>query len=530
MRQFIRILFLVGSASSALLVAHATDACTQIQSEINALPSSGGIVDATNFQGAQTCATTVSVGNSTQQVTLKLGVAAFSGSANPLFIVDRASSLLLSAGTTIHQTCSTCNAVILAGTGPQWITGGISGPGEILGPGASTSSVGIVVGGSGDQGNSETNAANATRIEGVKVAGFGTGIKLGNNVWAWTLYHASIGDTTNFNGIGISVLSGSSKTGEELNVIGSAIFNSVNQAIDAPGFAEFYISQTSIDNDGNGTSSAAITSSGTNNLIECYGCHFEQNSGGPDTRDYIDVTNGTVVLLGGVMTRNSNLHGSMISVYGTTVANNVSVQGTFFGGVNATITNALSATGNTQVVWMPGAVGSNYQNAANLAGITGPVLEWNTATGGTYINGSLSVNGTITGQSKNFQIDDPLDPANKYLRHASVESPEMMNIYSGDVLTNKSGFAIVTLPPYFEALNREFRYQLTPIGHLCQATVVREIENNRFVLKTSKPFVKVSWQVTGVRHDPYANANRIRVEEEKPLLERDSLVPTISQH
>ena len=28
--------------------------------------------------------------------------------------------------------------------------------------------------------------------------------------------------------------------------------------------------------------------------------------------------------------------------------------------------------------------------------------------------------------------------------------------------------------------------------------------------------MKVSWQVTGIRKDPWANANRIRVEEEKP--------------
>jgi hypothetical protein len=32
--------------------------------------------------------------------------------------------------------------------------------------------------------------------------------------------------------------------------------------------------------------------------------------------------------------------------------------------------------------------------------------------------------------------------------------------------------------------------------------------------------MKVSWQVTGIRKDPWANANRIRVEEDKPAKER----------
>jgi hypothetical protein len=32
--------------------------------------------------------------------------------------------------------------------------------------------------------------------------------------------------------------------------------------------------------------------------------------------------------------------------------------------------------------------------------------------------------------------------------------------------------------------------------------------------------MKVSWQVTGIRKDPWANAHRIRVEEDKPAKER----------
>jgi trimeric autotransporter adhesin len=53
------------------------------------------------------------------------------------------------------------------------------------------------------------------------------------------------------------------------------------------------------------------------------------------------------------------------------------------------------------------------------------------------------------------------------------------------------------------------------IGQFAQAIVAKEISRNRFTIRTSAPGVKVSWQVTGVRHDAYANAHRIQVEEDK---------------
>ena len=76
------------------------------------------------------------------------------------------------------------------------------------------------------------------------------------------------------------------------------------------------------------------------------------------------------------------------------------------------------------------------------------------------------------------------------------------------------------MPDWFEALNRDFRYQLTPIGGSRQAILLHEIPATSFTIKTDKPNVKVSWQVTGIRHDPYANAYRIPVEEPKPADER----------
>ena len=96
----------------------------------------------------------------------------------------------------------------------------------------------------------------------------------------------------------------------------------------------------------------------------------------------------------------------------------------------------------------------------------------------------------------------------------------MKNIYDGTITTDHNAVAVVILPGYFEALNRDFRYQLTVIGEFAQAIVSHEIKDNRFVIKTTAPNVKVSWQVTGIRQDAYANNNRIKVEEDKPERER----------
>ena len=63
---------------------------------------------------------------------------------------------------------------------------------------------------------------------------------------------------------------------------------------------------------------------------------------------------------------------------------------------------------------------------------------------------------------------------------------------------------------------------MTAIGQFAQAIVSSEVSNNRFTIRTDKPLVKVSWQVTGIRHDAYANANQLQTVEDKPEKERGS--------
>ncbi len=135
--------------------------------------------------------------------------------------------------------------------------------------------------------------------------------------------------------------------------------------------------------------------------------------------------------------------------------------------------------------------------------------------------GNVYVGGTLSKAGGSFKIDHPLDPENKYLSHSFVESPDMMNIYNGNVVTDGSGYATVTMPDWFEALNTDFRYQLTVIGpQFAQAIVSSEMVANHFTIRTDHPGVKVSWMVTGIRQDAWANANRNPVEQEKTAPEK----------
>jgi hypothetical protein len=153
--------------------------------------------------------------------------------------------------------------------------------------------------------------------------------------------------------------------------------------------------------------------------------------------------------------------------------------------------------------------------------------------GNVTITGNLAIAGTLQKGGGSFKIDHPLDPANKYLFHSFVESPDMKNVYDGVTLLDDKGEAEIELPDWFGALNKDFRYQLTAIGapgpnlYIAEeisddAATSSNYNNNksRFKIAGGTSGMKVSWQVTGIRKDPWANAHRIRVEEDKPAKER----------
>lgn len=116
-----------------------------------------------------------------------------------------------------------------------------------------------------------------------------------------------------------------------------------------------------------------------------------------------------------------------------------------------------------------------------------------------YSNGDLGSAG-----AKPFMIDHPADPENKYLKHFSIESDEILNYYRGTVALDSEGKGIVTLPDYFHLINIDFSYQLTSIGVPAPNLYVsKEVENGVFEIAGGQPGQKVSWTLVAQRNDPY---------------------------
>jgi hypothetical protein len=162
--------------------------------------------------------------------------------------------------------------------------------------------------------------------------------------------------------------------------------------------------------------------------------------------------------------------------------------------------------------------GISTTNMAAIFGVDNGGIAGNYA--GVF-SGSVSIAGNVSKSGGSFKIDHPLDPANKYLYHSFVESPDMLNIYNGNASLDGSGTAVITMPDWFEALNTEFRYQLTAVGAPSpNLYIASEMHDRQFTIAGGTPGGRVSWLVTGIRQDPWANAHRIPIEETKRPEER----------
>jgi len=225
----------------------------------------------------------------------------------------------------------------------------------------------------------------------------------------------------------------------------------------------------------------------------------------------------------GVKGVNSATGGLAYGVYGTTASADHNATGVYG--------HATAASGSINGVW--GQVDSDsgwgvYGDATSATGTpvavggNAPSNGWALYGGGNaQVTGNLNVTGTVSKGGGSFKIDHPLDPANKFLYHSFVESPDMKNVYDGVVTLDAKGEATVTLPEWFETLNRDFRYQLTSIGQAAPDLHVKsEVKANVFSIAGGGSGQKVSWQLTGIRKDAWADAHRIPVEEEKPATER----------
>lgn len=139
--------------------------------------------------------------------------------------------------------------------------------------------------------------------------------------------------------------------------------------------------------------------------------------------------------------------------------------------------------------------------------------------GNVYVSQNLTVSG-----NKSFIIDHPQYPAEKYLYHFNTEGPEPYNMYRGTVVLDENGSASVSLPDYFESINIDFTYHLTPVGKWAPVYIAEEIKGNQFLISGGEPGLKVSWQVTAVRNDPWVRDKGYQAEVEKPASEKGTYI------
>jgi hypothetical protein len=188
------------------------------------------------------------------------------------------------------------------------------------------------------------------------------------------------------------------------------------------------------------------------------------------------------------------------------------------------VTNPSSASGifgqnNSQAGF--GAAGRAFGSGT---AVLGDLVNGTTGFAGLF-NGRLHVNGLISStMGKAFMIDHPLDPENKFLVHAAVESNELKNVYDGNATLGPNGEATIRLPSYFDSLNENFRYQLTPIGAPASLYVKQRITGGVFSVAGGQPGQEFSWQVTGTRKDAVAKRAAFNPEPVKATSERGKFV------
>ena len=130
------------------------------------------------------------------------------------------------------------------------------------------------------------------------------------------------------------------------------------------------------------------------------------------------------------------------------------------------------------------------------------------------IQGDCYVYGSLDATVKNFRIPHPTKP-NKDLVHSSVESNERMTVYKGNTYI-EDGECKITMPDWFIPLNGtnkdDYSYILTSIGQKNDLWVFKEMDEEGKVIFHGEKDGKFSYMITAVRHDKYAEENRIEVE------------------
>ena len=449
------------------------------------------------------------------------------------------------------------------------------------GGGTGTGVRGITLFGPGFKGN---NAAVGLFITGeirqtykdLFISGFNVGLQIGSNVYLENFYNLQMLDNVK----AIYTAPGLTRTGENMAFFGGVFtnkslslpggngksvpfypncvdfeggqgivvsfynlsFDHCGVTLNIPGGQQFLFSGSHFENP-NGPTTADFLTIGSN----CVSCQVIMSASdmledppGSARTEMISMAGGSrLVIVGGIYVAAepipqlimSTHAANAITVLGADKFNKISawVSGSFAGMVtmNPREYQPLTLAGGPIILGSNPKIYGSIKSASLTAAQTwtfpnesGTVLV-STSVGDVTVPRDLAVDGSLNViGSKHFKIDHPQDPANKYLYHTSVESPDMMNIYNGTTVLDSKGEAMIQLPDWFEALNRYFRYQLSCIGGFAPVYVAQEIENNSFRIAGGTSGLKVSWQVTGIRHDAYAEAHRSPVEVEKPAGER----------
>jgi hypothetical protein len=488
-----------GNPAAASKAASTTD-----QSAISAISGSG----TTNYIPRWT--SSANLGNSVifQSSAGKLGI----GTTSPLATLDIRESTGMRAIASGNGIAVYGNATVASGTGKG-----------VEGDTSSTSGIGVL-------GQAHATSGNTIGVEGISSSGAGTA-GVFNNTGGGNVLSGQNNGTVVFtvNGSGVTQVGTQSTT--PAGVLNATSTSLSNAGLAATGFGGSNV---------NGTSGVVGTGGAvTGDYSSTGGTGLAGNGGNGAGRG-----GAGVVGIGGFGEAPSGLGGDGVDGYASTggccAGSGVAGYGTFGStgvtgvGGDAGESNAgagVYASGGTGGPGVPGGAGVWAEGAANngTPGTDGDGIYATNPDGGTastggyagYFRGDINVTGAIFAGTKDFKIDHPMDPANKYLLHSSVESSEMMNIYSGNATLDGSGEAIVQLPTWFEAVNGDFRYQLTSIGAPGPGLyIAQEISRSRFKIAGGSAGSKVSWQVTAVRRDAYAKAYPLIVEQVKSAKER----------
>jgi hypothetical protein len=163
----------------------------------------------------------------------------------------------------------------------------------------------------------------------------------------------------------------------------------------------------------------------------------------------------------------------------------------------------------------PRAVVSNIVNVGTPSATV--TLEVYSKTGSSATAALTDNNGTtsfvVTAGSKSWRIDHPLRPTTHWLDHVAVEGNEHFTFYRGNATLDRTGFATVQMPDWFDALNDDVSIVYSSWGDAQPARTSHRIPNGWVIV--GQPRARVSWMASGLRADAWAKAHPFTVEVEK---------------